>query len=162
MSADLSQVIVHGFLIYYLLSIFLLENGGLGFRVPFVSKTVYHAIPDTNDVFHWQATIIDCLRRVFFVYESRLTSEIGSDSLNKVWYVKNNQKAQLWACPLCLGLWLAVVLEILNTIFLTPLNIISDDILKFIFLSIITTVASAGAGVFLYNFVDEEDEDVSS
>ncbi len=147
-------IIVNGFFVYYLLLLLLLENGGVGPRVPFLKRQVWHG--EDSDVRFWDATVIDCLRRVLFMYECRVTSEENSDKIEKVWYVRDNQMTQMWSCPLCLGFWLAAGSVALNIFSSDVLNIFSSDILNIFPNLILNTIASAGVGGFLYDLTRPE------
>ncbi len=149
-------IIINGFFVYYLLSILLLENGGVGPKMPFVNREVFSG--EDGDVHFWEATIIDCLRRVLFMYECRVTSEENSDKTEIVWYVKDNQMTQMWSCPLCLGFWLAAGSVALNIFSSDILNIFPNLILNIFPNLILNTIASAGAGVFLYTLTRTESD----
>lgn len=147
-------IMINGFFIYYLLSLLLLDNGGIGPKIPFLRRQIFDARHE--EAYSWDATIVDCLRRVLFMYECRVTSEENSDKTEIVWYLKDNQMTHMWSCPLCLGFWLAVMTATLNIFSNQILNILSDPILNIFANLILNIIASAGAGVFLYKIAGKE------
>jgi len=156
-------VLMNGFIIYYLLNLLLLENGGVGPRLFCKKIRVMFYDPVSEGTFEWQATWVDYLRRVFMLYEVRyIVPEIG-DKKEKVWYSKGTQMSHFWNCPLCMGFWLALgtttlsiffKIDILNTFFQTDIlnTFFQADILNIIFTLSFIILASAGVGVFLYSF----------
>ena len=150
-------IFINGFLIYYLLSILLLENGEVGPKI-FSRQTVIH--DNGEDTWFWESTVVDYLRRVMFVYEFRRDVPDPLDKGRKVWYVRDNQMSQLWNCPKCMSLWLALILSIFfkNDILIT---LFENDILNVISAFILSSLASAGVGVFLYDITSQEDSNVS-
>ena len=161
--------IMLGFINYYLLSLLLLENGGVGPRLFCRKRRVLFYNPATEELVEWSATWVDYLRRVFKVYEVRFINDEKQDKISKVWYVRDNQMSHLWNCPLCLGFWTSLVLtlltiysktdtlsiffetDILNTFF-------EADILSIISNLLLIILSSTGVGVFLYSVTAQGDK----
>ncbi len=155
-------ILINGFVIYYLLWLLLLDNGGMGPSWGVSSITVIFFDKKSKNTYEWKATWVDCLRRVFNMYEVGYSNDEESDVKRKTWYTKDSQMAELWQCEFCLGFWLAVILTTLNFISGSDiLNFISgsdtlntsfkSDILSFIIKSFFAVMASAGVGAFLYS-----------
>jgi hypothetical protein len=150
-------ILINGLVIYYLLELLLLDNGGMGPGWGVGSIKVIFFDKKSENTYEWQATWVDYLRRVFGMYEVSYNNVGESDSKDKIWYTKDSQMTRLWQCEFCLGFWLAVIL--------TVLNIFSEsDILNFIIGSFFSVMASAGLGAFLYSLTlsDSGGDDVSS
>ena len=161
--------IMLGFINYYLLSLLLLENGGVGPRLFCKKRRVLFYDPVTEELTEWLLTWVDCLRRVFNVYEVRFINDEKQDKISKVWYVRDNQMSQLWSCPLCLGFWTSLILtlliiysrtDILNIFFETDIlnTFFEADILSIISNLLLITLSSTGVGVFLYDITAPEEK----
>ena len=166
-------ILINGLVIYYLLELLLLDNGGIGPSWGFGEITVIHGDKMTEETHEWAGTWIDGLRRVFGVYEVGYNYIEESGSKTKIWYTKDSQMTELWQCELCLGFWLAVILttlsiisgsDILNTFFQPDIlnTFVKSDILSFIIEFLFNIMASAGLGAFLYALVSTEEDNVSS
>lgn len=155
-------ILINGLVIYYLLELLLLDNGGMGPSWGVPSITVIFFDKKSKNTYEWRATWVDCLRRVLKMYEVGYSNDGESDIERKTWYTKDSQMTELWQCEFCLGFWLAVILTALNFIsgldilnFISGLDILNtyfkSDILSFIIRSFFTVMASAGLGAFLYS-----------
>lgn len=161
-------VILNGFVVYYLLSLLLLENVGMGPRLFLPKRKVVYFNKSETNIYEWYATWIDCLRFVTGMYETRLIYVESSGKEEKVWYIKDSQMTELFECPYCLGFWLSTVSVVLITIFTRSdiLNIFyksdilityyKSDILITLFLLSFMVLSSSGAGVFFYSIASDK------